>query len=83
MIIIFSTDFRYIDRFRNSAPKSREERSKERRKQDFWWLDKSSGNKNNNNDEILPERETVGPRDFLQLSQQGHSQMTNSHKVSF
>ncbi|XP_035825402.1 uncharacterized protein LOC101856510 [Aplysia californica] len=35
---------RYIDRFRHSAPKSREERLKEReqRKQEFWWLQKSS-----------------------------------------
>ena len=42
---IFFTDFRnfinrYIERFRKSEPKSREERMKEMqiRKQEFWWL---------------------------------------------
>ncbi|XP_059144034.1 uncharacterized protein LOC131931306 [Physella acuta] len=36
---------KYIERFRNSAPKPREERVKEREttKQDFWWLNSSPG----------------------------------------
>ncbi|KAK6975674.1 hypothetical protein BgiMline_022050 [Biomphalaria glabrata] len=43
---------RYIERFRNSDPKPREERLKEneKNKQDFWWLESSPGSAASQND---------------------------------